>query len=353
MSWMTNKTLKRNWFGSNPHVSLSLVLGWLASLSTFFLSLMVGWFFDLNYQEGVSKSALLEKFGLKIETMEVFFLIMGIVILLKFALQLTERSGINRAADLFIYQITGRLYRKQINWSPEIFEERSFGKYLLRYSGDMTSIRGMLINGIHRGIRDGLFLVSGIGVLLWINFGWTIWLLSIALVCIPVFLFLDKKQLETVPEKRSSKNELLNYVTSSFSKHRQIFEKGNSEYNFRGFRRRNKRVLTAANKYQKWESLRHSLINVTGPILVAFLLAILHTSPHPGSPGELLTFLLVLAALIPAFRSIVKAPNLIQKGLISLNKIEKLTNKRSISKLKSDADEKIIPIPKPQQAIKP
>lgn len=344
MNWTQNKTLRKDWFGANPLVSLLLVLGWFASLSTFFISLMVGWFYDLNFEEGVSKSALLGKFGLKIASFEAFFLIMGIVILVKFALQLTERSGINRLADTFIYQIIGRLYRKQINWSPDVFSERPFGKYILRYSGDMTSIRGMLVNGIHRGIRDCLFLISGLGLLLWINYNWTLWLLFIALICIPIFVFLDKKQLAVVPEKRNSKSDLLSYVTSSFSKHKIIHEKGNSEYNFRGFRRRNKRVLAASNQYQKWESLRHSLINVTGPILVAILLAIIRVSEFQSSPGELLTFLLVLAALIPAFRSVIKAPNLIQKGIISLDKIEKLMKKRSVKTDHPTPDEKIQPI---------
>lgn len=352
MNWLTNKTLKTNWFGANPRVGLFLVLGWLASLSTFFLSLMVGWFYDLNFQEGVSKSALLRKFGFEIQSMEAFFILMGVVIFLKLGLQLTERLGINKSADLFIYQITGKLYRKQIHWDPEVFEERPFGKYLLRYSGDMTSIRSMLINGIHRGIRDSLFLLTGLGVLLWINSVWILWLLALSLVGLPVFIYLDKKQFATIPEKRNSKNELLNFVTTSFSKHRIIVEKGNSEYNFRGFRRRNKRVLAAANHYQKWESIRHAMINVTGPILIAFLLAFLHFSGLSSSPGELLTFLLVLAALIPAFRNIVKAPNLIQKGLISLEKIERLIKKRSKNQLNSASDEKTPTIPISQLIVK-
>lgn len=348
MNWLTNTTLKRKWFGANPQVGLFLVLGWLASLSTFLLSLMVGWFYDLNFQEGMSKSALLKKFGLEIQRIETFFLIMALVILVKFGLQFIERIGINRAADLFIYQINGRLYRKQIHWDPEVFEEKPFGKYLLRYSGDMTAIRAMLINGIHRGVRDGLFLISGLGILLWINSDWTLWLLALAGIFVPVFLYLDKKQLTTVPEKRNSKSELLNYVTTSFSKHRTIIEKGNSAYNFRGFRRRNRRALAAANQYQNWESLRHALINSTGPVLIAMLLGIIHFSGQPSSPGELLTFLLVLAALIPAFRSVVKSPNLIQKGLLSLGKIERLIRRKREVKTEDSFDSTVLSLSKTQ-----
>lgn len=340
MKWIKNRTLKRDWFGAHPKVGLVLLLGWLASLSTFFLSLMVGWFYDIHFQEQVSKSALLMKLGLKVDGITSFFLVMGMVILLKFSLQLAERKGINGLADRFIYQISGRLYRKQINWEPALFASRPFGKYLLRYSGDMSSIRGMLINGIHRGIRDGLFLVSGLAILLWINPMWTLWLLAVAMLALPLFLFVDRLQLSSLPEKQNSKNELLNYVASSFARQKQIFEKGNSEYNFRGFRRRNKRVLAAAYAYQKWESLRHAITTISGPLLVMFLLSIVYFSPSPSSPGQLLTFLLVLAAMIPAFRNLVKAPNLIQKGLLSLEKIEKLIAKKPRTKPKPSLGEK-------------
>ncbi len=351
MKWIKNKTLKRDWFGTNPKLGLYLLLGWLASLSTFFLSLMVGWFYDIHFQEEVSKSTLLMKLGLRVEGITSFFSVMGMVIFLKFLLQLAERKGINGIADRFIYHISGKLYRKQINWEPEIFSSRPFGKYLLRYSGDMSSIRGMLVNGIHRGIRDGLFLISGLGILLWINPIWTAWLLAIAMLASPLFLLVDRLQFLSLPEKQNSKNELLNYVAASFARQKQIFDKGNSEYNFRGFRRRNKRVLAAADTYQKWESLRHAMINVSGPLLVMFLLGIIYFSPSPSSPGQLLTFLLVLAATIPAFRNLVKAPNLIQKGLLSLEKIEKLIAKKPETIPKTSLDEKIVTLPIIPQAL--
>lgn len=346
MRWITNKTLRKYWFKAHPAVGGLLALGWIASLSTFFLSLMVGWFYDLHFQQQLSKSALLGRLGLEIDHMETFFVVMGVTILIKFSLQWIERYGINRLADQFCSDLLGRLYRKQINWTPELFEQRPFGKYLLRYSGDLTSVRGMLVNGIHRGLRDGLFLISGISLLLWINPAWTLYLMAFGLLLLPVFFFVDQKQVKTLPEKQNSKNELLTYVASSFAKQRNIFEKGNSEYNFRGFRRRNRRVLAAAVDYQKWESLRHAFINVAGPLMVALLLVILHFTKFAGSPGELLTFLLVLAALVPAFRNVLKAPNLIEKGLLSLSKIERLMRKKAQIKTEVAGDSKVLALSK-------
>jgi ABC-type multidrug transport system fused ATPase/permease subunit len=351
MDWIKNRTLQKKWIRNNPKVWVFLILGLFSSLITFFLSLMVGWFFDLHYSENVSKSALLEKLGLRVDNFSVFFLIMAGAIILKFTLQLVERKGINQAADTFIHRITGRLYGKQMSWNEELFSERPFGKYLLRYSGDMSSIRGMLVNGIHRGIRDGLFLVCGITLLFWVNAQWTLVVVVGALLILPVFYYLDRKQLSSITAKQNSKNELLNFVTTSFSNHQKIREKDQLERNLRGFRRRNREVLAAANSFQKWESLRHSLVNSTGPTLIFFILGLIWLMPNQSSPGELLTFLLIMGAMIPALRNVIKSPNLIQKGLLSLRKIERLIRKKEKIKADGPNDSKVLPLSKTQQGV--
>lgn len=346
MDWIKNKTLQKKWIRNNPKVWFFLLLGWLASLCTFFLSLMVGWFFDLHYGENVSKSALLEKLGLQIDDFSVFFISMAAAIVLKFTLQLTERKGINLAADTFIHGITGRLYGKQMNWSDELFSERPFGKYLLRFSGDMTSIRGMLVNGIHRGIRDGLFLICGIILLFWVDFNWTLVVVVGGLIMLPLFIYLDRMQLNSITAKQNSKNELLNFVTTSFSTHKKIKEKDQLERNLRGFRRRNREALATSVSFQNWESLRYSLINSTGPTLIFFILGLIWFIPNQSSPGDLLTFLLILGALIPALRNVIKSPNLIQKGLISLRKIERLIRKKEKIKAVEPFDSIVLPLTK-------
>ncbi len=351
MNWTANRTLKNRWIRNNPNVWLLLALGWIGSMITFFLSLMVGWFFDLSYGQDVSKSALLDKMGLKVSNFPSFFLIMASVIVMKFAFQLIERKGINQAADTFIHRLTDRLYRKQMAWSEALFSEKPFGKYLLRYSGDMSSIRGMLVNGIHRGIRDGLFLVCGLGLMFWINSLWTWVVVSAGLIFLPIFIYLDKKQLATISAKQNSKNELLSFVTASFSNHQKITAKNQLERNLRGFKRRNREVIAATHSFQHWESLRHSLVNVTGPVVIFAVLGLIILLPSRGTPGELLTFFLVLGSMTSALRNVIKSPNLIQKGLISLRKIERMIRKKEKIIQNSTGDSKVLSLPKVQSAI--
>jgi ABC-type multidrug transport system fused ATPase/permease subunit len=109
--------------------------------------------------------------------------------------------------------------------------------------------------------------------------------------------------------------------------------------------------LAAADSFQKWESLRHSLVNSTGPTLIFFILGLIWLVPNQSSPGELLTFLLIMGAMIPALRNVIKSPNLIQKGILSLRKIERLIRKKEKIKADRPNDSKVLPLSKTQQGV--
>lgn len=327
ISWIKNRTIRRYWFGKFPKAGVYLALGWLGSISTFFLSLMVGWFFDLHFQSELSKTALLEKSGLKITQLDTFFWVMGAVIALKFTLQYLERKGINQDVDRFIHYLLAKMYRRQLRWNPALFESRPYSKYLLRYSGDLQPVRNLLVQGIHRGTRDILFITTGLALLFWLNPAWTLLLLTLAAVAFPLFRWLDKKQMEMIPQRRTRKNELLHFVTETFGKQKSLFENKKVEKSIRSFKQKNDEVLESNLTYQQLESLRHAAVNVLGPIMVGFLLFTSWMYSQPTGPGDLLAYLLVLGALVPAIRNVVKAPEIIDKGMLSLKKIDRLMKK--------------------------
>ena len=327
MSWIKNRTIRNYWFGRYPKAGIYLALGWLGSISTFFLSLMVGWFFDLHFQSELSKTLLLEKSGLKIAQLDTFFWVMGAVIGLKFILQFYERKGINQDVDRFIHYLLAKMYRRQLRLNPALFESRPFSKYLLRYSGDLQPVRNLLVQGIHRGLRDVLFLVTGLALLFWLNPAWTFLLLTLGALALPLFRWLDQRQMEMIPQRRTRKNELLHFVTETFGKQKSLHESQKVEKSVRSFNRKNDEVLESNLSYQRLESLRHAAVNVLGPVMVAFLLLTSWVYSQPTGPGDLLAYLLVLGALVPAIRNVVKAPEIIEKGMLSLKKIDRLTKK--------------------------
>lgn len=349
MDWLKNQTLRTHWFGAFPKLGLYLILGWTASISTFLLSLLVGSFFDIQLTGLMGKGILLEKFGVKINQIDQLFIAMILVLIVKVTSQYMERKGINQDADTFLTLLQQRLFRRQLRWSPEVFSQRPFSKYLLKYSGDLQPIRHLLVNGIHRGIRDLMFLVTGLGVLFWINWIWTLALLGVGLLILPIFFWLDRYQLQLVPAKRNQKNDLLHLVADSFSKHHQLHQKNQLNRAIRKFNTKSDELLSVNKQYQNLESLRHVIVNGMSPILILILMMLLTWHWSTISAGSLLAYLLVLGTLVSPIRNVIKAPEIIEKGMLSLRKIDRTLRKRDRKKPVKIADEAtpIVPLLSP------
>lgn len=337
MDWIKNKRLKRDWFGAFPKISLYWILGWLASVSTFLLSLLIGSFFDLQWSGLSGKGILLERFGIQFGELDTFFLVMSLVLVTKLMIQYVERKGINQDADRFVADLQQRLFRRQIRWNHDQFNQKPFSKYLLKYTGDLSSIRNMLVNGFHRGFRDLLFLLTGLGILFWINPIWSLLILSAGLLTFPLFLWIDKKQLGLVPTKRNQKNNLIHLITDSFSKHKELQDQKRINRTLKKFEAQNQNLLESNLSYQHLESLRHALVNGMGPFMILILLMTTTAGWTEVSTGSLLAFLLVLGSMVAPLRNLIKAPEIIEKGMLSLRKIDRtLRIKTNNPKLPAD-----------------
>lgn len=353
MDWIKNKTLRTHWFGAFPRIGLFLLLGLLTSICTFLLSLMVGSYFDLQLAGLSGKGILLEKFGIKINQTHHLFSAMGVILALKILGQYIERKGINQDADRFITKLQQRLFRRQMRWSPQLFASRPYSKYLLKYSGDLQPIRNLLVHGIHRGIRDLLYLLIGVGILFGINPLWSVILLGTGILIFPIFYLIDRAQLRLIPDKRTKKNELLHLVTDSFAKHRSLHLNLRVNRTLRKFNAQSDELLAVNQNYHHLESLRHALVNGTGSILIIILLMSLSWQSAEMSGGTLFAYLLVLGTLVAPIRNVIKAPEIIEKGMLSLKKIERTLRKKDLPKPEISGGEStpIVPLEWPSQKI--
>lgn len=152
-------------------------------------------------------------------------------------------------------------------------------------------------------------------------------LLVLVSLALPIFSWLDTKQMQLIPKRRTRKNELLHFVTETFGNQKNLHVSQEVEKSIRSFNRKNDDVLESSLTYQHLESLRHAAVNVIVPMMISFLLFTSWVYSQPTGPGDLLAYLLVLGALVPAIRNVIKAPEIVEKGMLSLRKIERLMKK--------------------------
>ncbi|MFD2201364.1 ABC transporter transmembrane domain-containing protein [Shivajiella indica] len=324
-----SKLLRENYFNSKFYLIFIQLVGWLASISTFAITIIIGAFFELQFHTSTNRSTLLKNLGVEFSSLNFFFFAFALIILVKISLSFIEKQLINKKAESFIKETTLLLFKKQMFWTKEVFQEKSYGKYLLRYSGDLGSIKNMLVNGIHRATKDLLYLITGIALMLSINSYLTGIIVLTALILSPIIFYLDHIQNPLIIEKRNRKSLLLDLVTRSFSNHEEIGKSNKRNRTVRKFKSRINSVIEANLNYQKLENLRQMIGPTVANLLVFILLfSISQFSFIQISPSELLVYLLILATMTSPIKNIIKAPGIIQKGKISLMKIEQMINKK-------------------------
>ncbi|MGD1893809.1 MAG: ABC transporter transmembrane domain-containing protein [Cyclobacteriaceae bacterium] len=327
---MSTSLLTEFWRTRRIYLLVILGLGWLGSVCTFMVPVSLGAFFDIHFQAITNRTKLLKLFGVQLETMEAFFFFFAGVIVLKAIFTYAEKYWITWEAEQFIHQITRRLFAAQINWSPETFQHKPYGRYLLRYSGDMNSVKNLLIRGLHGGIKDLLFLLSGFGILFLLNTTLSTILLISLVLYIPLMIWLDRYQNPLIKEKRNRKSFMLSYVASQFAQHEEIKALAEEKEVIRKFRRNTHKLLVADRAYHVSENVRQIFAPLMGHVLTGILLWQVVVRPELQiSGGALLVYLLVLASVISPLRRLFKVPGVLRRGMLSLNKIELFLQKES------------------------
>lgn len=327
-----DQIIKEFWYSKRPVLLFILLIGWLNSICTFIIPLSLGAFFDIYYQTSTNRTRLLKLFGLELETLWQFFAFFFLIIGLKALLGFIEKNRIGLEAEKFTNSLSLKLFATQIGWQSETFNQKPYGNYILRYSGDLNSVRNLLVKGLHGGVKDLLFLISGFGVLFLLNGELSAIILVSALLYWPVMSWLDQYQKPFIRKKRDRKSLLLSFVTSSFGRHAEVKANQDEDEVIRQFDRRKKKLFNASRSYQKAESIRQVLAPAIGHLITGVLLVYIASSPEIQiSGGELLVYLLVLAAIIPSLRRLFKVPGVMQRGMLSIQKIEIILRKEPLA----------------------
>ncbi len=303
---------------------LIILIGFISSCISFLLTISIGEFFSLQFQTGSSKSRLFLMLGLHLNTMQEFLFLYVILIVAKGLMTYLENIGSYRLGESWVKDLREKIFTAQLDWPASGTLKRSYGKYLLRYSNDMKSVQQYLTKGILDAIKNVLFLLTGLFILYKIHpltTGLLIMLLSIIGV---IVYFLFRYQKPFIQSSRTSRSSLLAYVAKSFSGVEKIKHLNKELATAEQFQRRSETLFHANMRVNKFSSIIQSssvflIFAAIGILLWQMTFQYLRINASDG-------FLIVLIILLlqGALRRILKVTGYLNKGKISLNKIEKL-----------------------------
>lgn len=308
-------------------VLLTFSIGLLANLMTIFIPMVITLSYAILFNVQGNKAQVLTN-GLGFEpNFQAFIMLFFASILLKGFLDFALKYNMGKMSEQLIFELRGQLFEHQLNVNMEEYDKRGMGRYLLRYSGDLSSIHGYLTKGIIRFAADALMLCISFLVLWQIYPLLTTVLLGWFALMSVIVNYLNNIFYNITEHRRNRKSSLLSFINQRLMSmlSLQTFNKERPELS--KFYKRTTEIHQIGNEYQRIAAFIQSLIPLMmyGMIGIVLLFVFFEKKqPNATLDSEmLLLIVLMLISLLPFFRRLLSVNMVWKKGKIS---IRKLTN---------------------------
>lgn len=306
-----------------------ILIGILQSCVTFLLPVSIGEFFSLQYQAGSSKGRLLQLLGIHFSSLSGFFLFFFLLLVIKGITSQIEKWLKFKEGEKFIKIVREQLFSVQLNQDAALFQSKAYGNYLLRYSNDLKAVKNYLLLGILSMFKNSIFLMVGFILLGMIHFQLTVYLVVLFSIFLVGIFFLANYQKRFIQRSRDKRSSLLAFVTKSFSRYIRIKENNSEQNTISRFNEKSSQLYEANLRNYQLESFQQSIIPFLQYIMLAGLLYLSTILTPSINHGDALVFVLVTLMLFSSMRKILKVPGALNKGNISLQKIEELLERQA------------------------
>ncbi len=353
---ITKKALLKAFFFEQKLSIISVfIFGIISNLLTIFIPVSIGKYYELLFNIHSRRAAVLN-FLPEQWTNEItnFLILFNIAVCLKITFNYLQRYYTAKMSELFIKSLREKLYKKQLLIDMEVYDEKGIGRYLLRFSGDLNSIKKYIANGIIRFSIDATLILLALATLFSIHHLIALVLIGGLLLIILSLYFLNKLLYQRSLTLRNSKSGLLAFVNRSLLSIKTI----KSFYLYRIFAKRyNKRSQKVYNRaliFHRINTLISVLINGMLYFLLAgvfYLIYFLKSKNITIDMQHLLAFVLLFITLLPVVRRILKVPSVWKIGNLSFYKLIRIFNLKEERNINLNEKAKSINLKKCTQSI--
>ncbi len=353
---ITKKALLKAFFFEQKLPIISVfIFGIISNLLTIFIPVSIGKYYELLFDIHSKRAAVLSFLPASwTNEMSNFLILFNVAVCLKITFNFLQRYYTAKMSELFIKNLREKLYKKQLLIDMEVYDEKGIGRYLLRFSGDLNSIKKYIANGIIRFSIDATLILLALIALFSIHHLIALMLIGGLILIILSLYFLNKLLYQRSLTLRNSKSGLLAFVNRSLLSIKTI----KSFYLYRIFSKRyNKRsqkVYRHSLVYHRINTLISVLINGMLYFLLAgvfYFIYFLKSKSITIDMQHLLAFVLLFITLLPVVRRILKAPSIWKIGNLSFYKLIRIFNLKEESGIQPNIKAKSIDLTKCNQSI--
>ncbi len=313
----------------------TFVVSFFAGLTTLMIPLAIGKYYGFLFDLHSFRAQLLDFLPFDLSDIHVFIGFFVALVVLKTILSYGERYYSRLLGEKFVFSLRQMLFESQLNIPIEDYENRGFGRYLLRFSGDLNSLKNYFCKGIVQFIGDLIWIALAIIILVSLDSRLGL-ILFIGLIPVFIVILLFGHRLSrTTRQQRNQKSGLLSFTATRLRAIHSIRFFNKEAPELAKFSHKAKHLLTSSIAYQKILSLIHAMIP---GLLYLMLAAMFYYVSYAGmnqdkaSGSKILIFVILLLTILPILRRILKINIVWELGTISFEKFLQVLNRSDFTK---------------------
>jgi len=321
--------LLKNFAGSHRLLlGLAFTAGTAAGFASLLIPLSIGKYYALALGTGSPRGKIFDMLPIEVSNLDTFFLFFGLVILLYGIASYLARQFADKAAETFVKELREKLFARQLRQPLDKVFRRPVGRYLLRYSGDMGSIKRLMSRGMIGMVKDIILLMMGIVLLIYLNLALSMLILGLTSFFMIVFWIINHMLLPGVNRLRSIRSSNLAFVGSRFEALMTIKMAGREGVEVKKFEKRSDKMFQQAMFLLRRENLQRAMVPflLYGLLMgVLFYGSVLLKQENTDLDGaSLLVFIMFLITIIPPIRRLLYVRRHWRDGMLSLSKVMKV-----------------------------
>lgn len=261
------------------------------------------------------------------DTFEAWLLLLGILVSLKMAADYRRYRLRGIIGESFLHFLRLRLFKQQLDLDIRGYEAKGAGRYLLRFSGDLSSAQSFITKGVLRFSSDLLMVALGMIAVFWLDTHLGAAAASVFLLLGLAVALVNRKVGKVEEQRRNRRSGLLAFVNERLHNIAAIKALNRTGTEAQRFEKRAERLQHLGVTYAHWSAMLEALIPLGLYGALGLALLVVWWKQAAGQPidsARLFAAILILLSWRSILVRLFRVGLVWKKGLISLRKLARL-----------------------------
>lgn len=335
MSFNSNTNLVHQFIIGRKLKTLTIIiLGIISNILTIIIPVSIGKYYELVFHYKSHRTKTLDFIPSSIwDTVPKFLLFLITFVILRYLFFFLYEFFLKKESEVFVKEIKDFLFNHQLRVEYAIYQEKGIGKYLLRYTGDINSLKNLYLKGSIRLFIDAIMIIIALSWLYTLNSKGAIAIIILSFVSYLIVRTINKKVEFYSLEKRNKNSGQLSYVSRTLNSILNVILFNKQEIEFKKYKKKSNSVKDAAIVYDKWIVISKGFISfiqygILCVILYVFYVDTIQDTTQKGA-ANLISFILLYITILPIIRRLFTLETVYKLGNISLNKLNTIIKLQS------------------------